>query len=407
MPISSTRFYYENFISGRIYLVEKPDSIVIKVYQTWKGKQTAFKHGLSISFKRKKPLVYFFTPTMGVRNYTYKNLNTTISEVFDVVAWRKKDSAKKNTLIKKTIKFFHSKSCKVKTIEAFNIEVLKQWFPLIANFSDRKLLDIIPLLNDNYLRRGFRKEKLKDAVKIWFGRTPKGLIKRVGQLLQQSNIAKLNLAITCRDWNLDLLYRLLDLEIVWNCSWRRDLVKLLFDAYTQKRVLLLLEDYCNSCSARYERILEDTFFMFAKLGDRVEKFYYPKAPRSFLEVHDTLFPQYYEDEASEALQNMELPKAFPQLHNHRVGDLQLVLPKKRRDLYYWGIKLNNCLASYVSRVAYKDYTVIGVIKNNAIAYALGLQKDRLIQFSGFNNCKPSIEVKKVIYKVLVEAGIKV
>jgi hypothetical protein len=343
---------------------------------------------------------------MGVRNFTYKNLKTTIREVFAVVAWREKDSAKRNTLIKRIIIFLHGKSFRAKTIEAFNIEVLKQWFPLLRNYNNKNLLDIVPLLGDDYFRRGFQKENLKDAVRFWFGKTPKGLVRRIGQLFQQSNISRLSLATTCRDWNLDMLYRLLDLEIVWNFSRERDDVKLLFNAYTSKRVLLLLEDYCKDYSARKERMLQDTFLMFADL-DRTGEIYYSKAPRSFLEIHDVLYPQYYRDEAREVLQNTELPKAYPQLHDHKVGNLQLIFPDKGKDLYYWGIQLNNCLASYVSRVAYGNYTVIGVAKNNNIAYAVGLEQDKVTQFCGFNNCEPPKEIRKAICTVLAEVGIKV
>ncbi len=79
--------------------------------------------------------------------------------------------------------------------------------------------------------------------------------------------------------------------------------------------------------------------------------------------------------------------AVADLHQHRLGELTLVLPRTPAELHAWGGAMGNCLGAFAPAVAADKSVVVGVRHNGALVAALELRRGNgsLRQFLGPHN----------------------
>ena len=267
--------------------------------------------------------------------------------------------------------------------------------PLLEQYKDDCVLDFVPILDQSLVREGLKRDSLKQATEAWFGRSPKGLVRRIATILDQQKLSQLVLGLSCRDWNLDHLYVLLDSNIKWDTTLEIKKASFLLKAYGEKRWLKLLQPHRGSRIHSYE--LYDAIEMFDEL--RIFDYSLPIRPRSIRALHQDLTNE-LERRKAEQLKDIVLPQKFLSLEGLEVGKFQFAIPRIGNDLILWGRQLNNCLVSYVKKVLDGKYSVIGVLEENKIKYALGIRDRHIEQFYGVSNSLPLVEHDQLIRGIL-------
>lgn len=213
-------------------------------------------------------------------------------------------------------------------------------------------------------------------------------------------LSQLFLGLSCRDWNLDHLYALMDLQIKWDIDLNIEKARLLLGAYSETRWLKLLEESLSTKAFSKSRSLyelNDAIEMFEEL--RIFNYQLPTKPRSISDLHGALINE-LEKKRGQELKDVVLPQRFSSLEGLKVGRFRLVNPKIGNDLISWGRQLNNCLISYVKKVFNEEYSVIGVLEKNQIKYALGIRDRHIEQFYGVSNSLPAAEHDRLIREIL-------
>ena len=95
------------------------------------------------------------------------------------------------------------------------------------------------------------------------------------------------------------------------------------------------------------------------------------------------------------------------LDGQKIGNLILSTPKTGSNLIDWGEKLDNCLASYITRVHEQKYSVLGIFEQEQLKYALGLNNFGLHQFYGRSNTLPEPKDQELIENFLKSQKIKI
>ena len=403
---SSTGNSYINFQSGRVFIKKDENYVTLKAYRTWQGRHYKPCHWICLSIKSQKPIIYRFVPRQGIQNITYQ---TTLLKEIDYLLDRvssDKDRERRNIIKQNFFAFCYQllgERCNRKTL---NANILRAWMPLLNHYNDEDVLKLIPVLKHPLVREGFKQGYLKDCINLWFGHSPKGLTRRIANMLEQKNFAQLPLALSCRGWNLDHLYSLLDSEFFWDSSIDIKKASLLLTAYPEKKWLGLLKTFNLSSSKNklkskiYE--LEDTIQMF--VDSRNSDYSLPLRPKSIREIHNDLVKESRRQKNLE-LNNRVLPQKLSDLDNIKAGEMKIVTPKIGEDLIVWGKELNNCLMSYIERVIHTKYSVIGILKEDKIKYALGIFDREIQQFSGINNSSPLAQDEKMIRETLLKYNV--
>lgn len=408
--------YYENFQNQRVYINKGENKVTLKMYHTFLGRQYELKWWICISWASGKPIVYRSLPySSTILNISYSSLKEELSMMLDGVSG-KDIKVKKEKLLKKFIKLCNNFFQECKDIDSINAKILKIWFPLLDYLDNNLVLLFIPALSQQQpiFRKGLKESNIRIAVKKWFGKAPKGLVRRVATLLKPEknktilnrNISKLILAISCHKWKIDYIYQLLDMDIKWDASFDIKQTRTLLNAYSPKRWLIVFQNDIRSgkLNLRYE--IYDTIYMYAN-ATLEERKALPARPSSFEEIHDAI-ADYLEKTRILRLQDKTLPENLSYLDEAKVYSskdscLKIRIPKVGKDLISWGKQLNNCLISYVERVLKKECFIVGIVdENNSIKYALNICNKSVVEFSGINNSIPLEEDEKAVRKFLLK-----
>ena len=393
--------YYENFKFGRVFIAKGDKCVTIKGYKTWEGKHYQLDSWISLSIKSGKPIIYQFIPKSGIKNITYRRkLAEELNHLAKFAFSSKKDKLKINRLKKKFVTFCHQLLGTSQELESIHAKCLRAWMPILNHYENDHLWQLLPILKQALIRQGFKQDSFKEATEVWFGRSPKGLLRRIAKILEQKKVSQLILGLSCREWNLDNLYALLDLDIKWDIDLDIRKAGFFLGAYSEKRWLKLLQPYRGSSLCTYE--LYDAIEMFDEL--RQMNYSLPHRPRSINEIHYALVKELSRRKALE-LKEVKLHQKLSSLDGIEVGGFRLVIPKTGNDLINWGQQLNNCLISYVKQVFNGEYSVIGVLEKDKIRYALGIRARYIEQFYGINNSLPVLEHDRLIREILESYGI--
>ncbi len=397
MKISSLGHYYQNFRYGRVFVVRGENCVTLKSYKTWKGKHYELCAWVCISIKSRKPIIYASFRGGCPKNVTYQAPLMAHIDCVLCYVLSGKNKNKEASIKTKFLTLCGNLLGENQNITGLNARCIKPWLPLLGNFSDYFVFKIIPLLKYSMVRQGFKQESFKHCIKFWFGSSPKGLIKRIDKIFQQQNFPQLLLALSCRGWNLDHLYSLLDLNVYWDTDIDIRKASLLMSTYTEKTWLRLLKTH--KASTQHEMF--DAIEMFYELEDYK---ILPLRPKSITQIHDRLADETGLQKLN-CLRGLPLSQEFPILDGIEVGRLKLVVPKVSDDLIFWGQQLKNCLIFYINKVIDLDYAVIGVFLKNEIKYAVGIFNGHIEQFYGVCNTLPLPEDEKIIRKTLIRYGI--
>ena len=401
MKKSSIGHYYENFRDGRVFINSSDKCITIKGYKTWKGKHYEQVSWICLSLKSQRPIIYKFIPQSGIINITYQQI---LEEELNSLLNRISSKSEKDEIKRKVVKEKFLEGCnqffqKDYNFQSLNAHCLKTWMPLLNHYQDDDVIELLPILNQPLVRQGLKKDSLTSAVNIWFGRSTKGLTRRIANILEKKQFCLFILSLSCRTWNLDYLYALLDSDIIWDSDIDIKKAGFLLSAYPEKKWLRLLKKHSkNSRDVLFDTayVINDIVSMFYSLKD---SYSLPKIPGNFYRIHDDLAREYRIQKAS-YLRGHILPQQFSALDGVSIGQLRLVTPKISDDLILWSQQLNNCLVSYIEQVLSLEYYVIGVKKDSKIKYALGIVDRHIEQFCGINNSNPTNEDYKLITEVL-------
>ena len=367
-----------------IFLDSQPNKITLKVKKKFQDKFKTIKW-ICFSTKSGKIRVYHWSRRQGIKDITYSH----------------------------KIDIFIRKLCKVALIENYGLpksELAKNLSILLNKEVDESSIynsiatEVMPLLNEYdvfeaipyKLREGFKNEKLAQAVKAWFGRDNKQLVRKLGTLLQSEIICdkrylgqhKLNwlalVKLLFDDWsNIDYTYKLLEIEpLQWSYINPNQVYNLL-KIYSPKSVIRLL----NKREAVY---LGDAGKMYHELLQAYPNYKLLKRPRSSQELHDYLVRDYNRLKV-EQTPSITLPtEKLGHLNGAKINDnLQVSIPKNSVTLIQWGHSLRQCVAAYKDKVISKQCYIIGIVKAEVIKYCVEVNhQGEIIQFSGYRNCFP-------------------
>lgn len=263
---------------------------------------------------------------------------------------------------------------------------------------------VMPLLNEYdafeaipyKLREGFKNEKLTQAVKAWFGRNNKQLVRKVGSLLQPEIILnkkylgqhKLNwltlVHLLYDDWsNIDYTYKLLEVEpLQWNYINPNKVYNLL-KIYSPNSVIRLL-------NKREFIYLGDAGKMYHELLQVYPNYILPLRPRSLQELHDYLVRDYNRFKVEQTRSIILPTEKLGHLNGAKINDnLQVSIPQNNATLIQWGNSLRQCVASYQDKIINKQCYIIGIVQAEVVKYCVEVNhQGQIIQFSGYRNCFP-------------------
>ena len=94
------------------------------------------------------------------------------------------------------------------------------------------------------------------------------------------------------------------------------------------------------------------------------------------------------------------PPTVEVAHGYQLGEHRLVLPRDPAELTRWGRRLSNCLADYAGSVRSGRSVVLGLEERGTIVAALELRADRVRQFVGVANSRPTRARRAVAERML-------
>ena len=88
------------------------------------------------------------------------------------------------------------------------------------------------------------------------------------------------------------------------------------------------------------------------------------------------------------------------------GVIALTVPRTVGDLVRWGRLMSNCLGDFGPAVVAGRSTIIGVVRNARLAYAVELTPTGVVrQFCGRANRPPAPPDRRVVVRLLAERGL--
>lgn len=411
MQSSQNGAYYENFRNGRIFFNQSKNSLTLKAYKTRKGNHRTVDSWICLSCKNTKPIIYSWKYSSGIRNHTYRRLTNLVDSLLDRVSTRgKKDKVRRNRVRRKLLTLSKPLFGSINTIDSLNTQILRAWLPFLEHYEDDQILEMLSILYDPVVRMGFKKDCFKEAISLWFGSTPKGLIKRIGNLLEQKHYSTFLLVMCCRTWDINHIYTLIDSAFSSGSNILLDGIEIskantLIKAYSEKRWLTLFEEHfsasTNNIFDNYY-CLHDTIAMYNDLGQLNIRL--PKRPRSINTLHTFLIDEMRRRRAHE-LEQVGIPQTYSTLDGLLVGELCLLLPKTGKDLITWGDLLQNCLISRVQPATLGLSSIIGIFQGEQIKYALEIRDGHIQEFLGISNTLPLQEHDQLVREALRTYGI--
>lgn len=98
----------------------------------------------------------------------------------------------------------------------------------------------------------------------------------------------------------------------------------------------------------------------------------------------------------ESILNPKFSKVISQIDNLTYKDFSYIVAKDYFTLINWGSELRNCAGNFYNTSSYKEKLLVGIFKNNKIAYLASLQEYgdsiNIDQLEGFKNSIPSKDV---------------
>ena len=377
---------------GMLFLDRAENKVTLRLRQKVKGEFKTTKW-LCFSLRTSKLRVYMWSKRYGVRDVTYSDTECIIYKLAKAARVGGCDSRNLPIALAKqaVAELLQIEKCpnRYETIIAEVLPFLQQY-------------DCIPAI-PAILRQGLKREKLKDAVKIWFGRDSKQLLKLVAQLLEaqveyqrkclwqvQSNW--LALAVTfAQQWQLDYIHTLLELKPVEIDPQR---VHHLLQQYSPQRTLKLLESAAEEYNASY---LLDAANMYWQMSKDLPHYKLPPRPRSLCQLHDWI-QRDYNRFRSEREEKRRLPiKKLGKLDGTAVNGLVFVVPRTAHMLLEWGNALNTCIGSYADKAIKRHCYLLGVMAERELKYAIEIDRQgRIVQFSGRRNSRPAAQDRAAV-----------
>jgi hypothetical protein len=91
---------------------------------------------------------------------------------------------------------------------------------------------------------------------------------------------------------------------------------------------------------------------------------------SLREFHDKIVVKYNFLKIEESKKPIDYDPIYLTLNDEKDGQFSLFVPQNTSDLIKWGIDLNICIGSYCKKAVDGDTLLLGVLKNDKIAYCL-------------------------------------
>ena len=124
------------------------------------------------------------------------------------------------------------------------------------------------------------------------------------------------------------------------------------------------------------------------------------------ELHDKIVVRYNFIKIEENKKPIIYNPLYLKLDGQQLSGLKIFVPQNTSDLVRWGIELNICIGSYSKKAADGDTLLLGVLKNDKIAYCLEFNVDKNRQYwtdSSDVGIKNDKELPLPIFKTVVTA----
>ncbi|MBD2309827.1 PcfJ domain-containing protein [Chroococcidiopsis sp. FACHB-1243] len=377
---------------GILFLDRAENKVTLRLRQKVKGEFRTTKW-LCFSLRTGKLRVYIWSKRYGVRDATYSDTECLIYKLAKAARVAGSDSRNLSIALAKQA-----------VAELLQIEKC-------PNLYETTIAKVLPFLQQYdsippipaILRLGLKRENLKDAVKIWFGRDSKQLLKLAARLLEaqveygrkclwavHTNWLALAVAFA-QQWQLDYIHTLLELKPV---EIDPKQVHHLLQQYSPQRVLKLLESVAEEYNASY---LLDAANMYWQMSKELPHYKLPSRPRSLCQLHDWI-QRDYNRFRSEREEKRRLPiKMLGKLDGMAVNGLVFVVPRTARMLIEWGNALNICIGSYADKAIKRHCYLLGVMAEAELKYAIEIDRQgRIVQFSGRRNSPPAAQDRAAV-----------
>ncbi|MBD2307796.1 PcfJ domain-containing protein [Chroococcidiopsis sp. FACHB-1243] len=378
---------------GILFLDHAENKVTLRLRQQVKGEFKTTKW-LCFSLRTGKLRVYRWSKRYGVRDVTYSDTECLIYKLAKAARVGGSDSRNLPIALAKQAV---AELLQIEKCPNLYETTIAEALPFLQQY-DR--IPPIPAI----LRQGLKRENLKDAVKIWFGRDSKQLLKLVARLLETQveygrkclwavQINWLALAVAfAQQWQLDYIHTLLELKPV---EIDPQQMHHLLQQYSPQRALKLLE---SAAAEEYNSsYLLDAANMYWQMSKELPHYKLPSRPRSLCQLHDWI-QRDYNRFRSEREEKRRLPfKKLGKLDGTTVNGFVFVVPRTAQTLIEWGNALNICIGSYADKAIKRHCYLLGVMAEAELKYAIEIDRQgRIVQFSGRRNSRPAAKDRAAV-----------
>lgn len=255
---------------------------------------------------------------------------------------------------------------------------------------------------DSSFSRFLRKNVgLKEIIKKTFGSKGSKLTKTVLKYIEERkclNVFRAGVVtkgLLPLDWVIDNLSKEVWSRIKNASNFRRFLKT--FSEEGRKRLLGSLETEINSSRVirtGIDVIRSDTVELWTLLN----RPQIPKDLKDWQEIHDYLAKEHRKIRNKD--KEIKYSENVLKIDSARIGDLTIELPKSSHKLIEYSQKMNNCISSYADRAVGGQVILLGIYKNDELAYNVEIRNQEIVQFVGKHNSPAPQEDKDAIKKFL-------